>query len=173
MGLKKILNRFLVMNTASEVSGRNGILNKISPQKKFKLLGEVTMLLMQSRLHCSYFIADIYSCILPPIDLNQFRIYRDRNNYPVGFVCWAFLSQERESLYLQGKYSLKIEDWNCGDCLVFTEFIAPFGHAKKIVRDMSHNVFPHKVGKSIKVKQKKKIESVKTFYGKNVKKNFT
>lgn len=149
----------------------NGILSRISPQKKFKLLGEITMLMMQSELHCSYFIFDIYSCILPPIDLNQFRVYRDKNNYPIGFICWAFLNKEKEDLYLQGKYSLKIEDWNCGDNLIFTEFIAPFGHTRKIVKDLSCNVFPDKVGKSIKVKRKKKVESVKTFYGKNVKFN--
>jgi len=147
-----------------------GLLSKLPANEKFKLLGEVTMLLMQSKLHCSYFLLDIYSAILPPIDLNQFRIYRKKDGDPVGFVCWAFLTKEKEELYLKGEYSVQIQDWNCGDNLIYTEFIAPFGDARTIIKDLGRNIFPNRAGKSIKVSKKGKIDSVKTFYGDNLRK---
>jgi cytolysin-activating lysine-acyltransferase len=148
---------------------KGGILGKMPTKEKFRLLGEVSMLMMQSQLHCSYFIGDMYECILPPIDLNQFRIYYKKGGYPIGFVCWAFLSEDKEQAYLKGEYSVQIADWNSGDKLIFTEFIAPFGNVKNIIKDLTYNIFPNKIGKSVKMKQKRKIESIKTFYGKNVK----
>ena len=152
---------------------RDGILSKIPTKEKFRLLGEVTGLMMQSELHRSYFIGDVYSCILPAIDLNQFRIYYKKGNHPIGFVCWAFLSEEKEQAYLKGEYSVQTEDWNIGDKLIFTEFIAPSGNVKSIIKDLTHNIFPNKIGKSLKMKEKRKIESIKTFYGKNTKRKNT
>ena len=148
---------------------KGGVLSKIPIKGKTRLLGDVTLLMMQSQLHCSYFIGDIYECILPPIDLNQFRIYYKAGDYPIGFVCWAFLSAEKVQSYLRGECSVQREDWNSGDNLIYTEFIAPFGNVKEIVKDITHNIFPDRIGKSLKMKQKRKIESVKVFYGKNMK----
>ena len=149
---------------------QGGLLNTLAPKDKFRLLGEVTMLMMQSKLHCSYFLLDIYQSILPPIDLNQFRIYYKKNGNPVGFVSWAFLSKEKEERYLKGEYSVQINDWNCGDNLIYTDFIAPFGDARAMMKDLGANVFPNKLGKSIKVSKKGKIDSVKFFYGDNLRK---
>lgn len=145
-----------------------GIIDNLTPQNRFKLLGEVAVLMMQSELHCSYYILDIYNHILPPIDHNQFRIYK-RGDYPVGFVSWAFLDDEKAEAYLKGKYTIKMDDWNCGNNLIYTDFIAPFGDMKAIAKDLTHNIFPDKVARSVKVSKKGKIDSVKTFYGKNVK----
>lgn len=148
---------------------KDGILYKIPIKEKSCLLGEITTLMMQSKLHRSYFIGDIYDCILPAIDLNQFRIYYKKGDYPVGFISWAFLSEEKEQAYLKREYSVQPEDWNCGDKLIFTEFMAPLGNVKEIVKDLTHNIFPDKIGKSLKMKEKRKIDSIKTFYGKNMK----
>ena len=149
-----------------------GIIAKMIPQERFKLLGEVVTLLMQSKLHCSSYVLDIYNHILPPIDHNQFRIYR-KGVYPVGFVSWAFLTKEKAESYLKGEYSVKIDDWNCGDNMIYTDFIAPFGDMRAIAKDLTHNIFPDTISRSVKVSKKGKIDSVKTFYGKNVKFNKT
>ena len=153
------------------MSGSNlekGILSKIPIKEKSRLLGEVTLLMLQSKLYSTYFVGSFYHCILPAIDLNQFRIYYKGAGYPIGFVCWAFLDDEKEKLYLEGDYSIQIDDWKCGNNLVFTEFIVPFGDIKEVMKDLTHNIFPDRIGKSKKVTQRGKIDSVKTFYGKNV-----
>ena len=146
---------------------QGGILSKIPINEKSRLLGDIVILMMQSKLHRSYFIEDIYNCILPAIDLNQFRIYYKKNGHPIGFVCWAFLTEEKESAYLKAEYSVQQEDWNCGDKLIVTDLIAPIGHVRKITKDLTHNIFPDKIGKYLKLKEKGKIGVAKTFYGKN------
>ena len=141
------------------------ILKKLPPEKKFRLIGEVITLMSQSELHSSYVISDLAYCFLIPIDLNQFRIYYNDKKLPIGFVCWAFLTEEKKEKYLNGEYTIQPNDWNEGNELIFTEFIAPFNHSKKIIKDLTDNIFPDKIGYSVKVSEKGKIDSVKKFRG--------
>jgi cytolysin-activating lysine-acyltransferase len=125
------------------------ILRKMAPEKRFKIIGEVASLMIGSDLHISYNLHDLRNIFIHAIDCNQFRIYHNKQGLPIGFVCWAFLSDEVEKLYIQGKYKLKPQDWNSGNNGWIIEFIAPFGHAKKIISDLRNNIFPTRKGKAL------------------------
>ncbi|EMS96470.1 RTX toxin acyltransferase family protein [Agrobacterium tumefaciens str. Cherry 2E-2-2] len=129
-----------------------GILAKASPIRLNKLLGDLVYLMLASDLHRKYYINDIGSVFFPPIDLNQFRIYH-RNGRPVGFVTWASLNNEIEGRYLNSDYILRPDDWKSGDQILFMDFIAPFGDARNIVRDLRKNVFPDIAARSIRVRR--------------------
>ncbi|WP_310620050.1 toxin-activating lysine-acyltransferase [Flexibacterium corallicola] len=131
-------------------SPQNGIYTRLSQQQRIKLLGEVTSLLLASKLHCEYHINDIGAVFLPPIHLNQFRIYRDKQT-PVGLITWARLTETVEQDYVNGDYILQPQDWNAGDRLWCIDFLAPFGHGKQILKDLRTNVFPNESGKAMRI----------------------
>lgn len=126
---------------------------------------------MNSKVHRKYMVMDIPDIILPPIHLNQFRIYRDANKKPIGLVTWAWFDDKTEKKYLSGQTVLKLEEWKSGDNLFFTDFIAPFGHTKKIFKDLTHNIFPNEIAKTLRfTEQGKHRKNVVYYYGKGYKK---
>jgi len=122
------------------------ILNKLQPQENIQIIGEITALMMKSPIHEKFLIKDIKDFVVPPISCNQFRIYKNSKDMPVGYVSWALVSDELEHKMLHEKYCLKHNEWQTGKNLVFIDFIAPFGHAKKIIKDLRTKIFPNKTG---------------------------
>ena len=112
-----------------------------SVQQRLQLIGSITHLMMSSQLHSKYEIVDIADRFVPALIHNQFRYYEINGN-PIGFFNWAWLSDEVEEKYSTGEYVLSLDEWNSGQNLWFPEFIAPFGHAKLIVKDLRQNIIP-------------------------------
>ena len=115
---------------------------------------------------------------MPAVGANQFRVYHsvahgehsknltnpshNKNGLPVGFICWAFLSDEIDTLYGEGKHKLKPTDWNSGKNFWIIELIAPFGHGKLIISELRYKIFPSRVGKALMFsKDKKELRVVK------------
>lgn len=138
-------------------SDRDAVLNQLSPDKKYRLIGEIVSLMAASAIHRQFPIVDLTEIILPPVDLNQFRIYHDKANRPVGFVTWGLFSDDVFTQYKDGRTIFSHADWQSGDILVFTDFVAPFGHANSIVRDLRDHVFKdHKEGFSLRFTERGK-----------------
>ena len=145
------------------------ILYKCTAEKRYRLIGEITTLLMCSNLHRKYFVDDIGTEFIPPINLNQFRLYK-KNTEPIALVTWAFLTKELEEKYATGDYSLRPKDWNAGDRGWIIDFLAPFGHAKEVIKDLKNNIFPDNRGKAVRVDANGKIKSIYTLHGRNISK---
>ncbi len=131
-----------------------------------QLIGEVTYLLLASKLHSEYQINDVGAVFLPPIHLNQFRIYRSKGR-PLGLVTWARLTDEVEAKYLSGEYNLQPKDWNSGTQLWCIDFVAPFGHAKEILKDLRTNIFPNEVGKAVRIDKAGRPRGIMKLHGVN------
>tara|TARA_A100001015_G_scaffold317899_1_gene436097 strand:+ start:411 stop:887 length:477 start_codon:yes stop_codon:yes gene_type:complete len=147
------------------------ILTKLSPSERHLLLGEITYVLMSSNLHRKYLIDDIGLVFLPALDLNQFRIYKVRQE-PVALITWAFMSKEIESKFLTGDYTLHPDEWKSGDQAWVIDFLAPFGHAKEVIRDLKNNIFPNQTGKAIRVDENGNEKGVYRLHGRNVAKAY-
>ena len=142
----------------------DGLLNRMTPHKRALLIGEIVTLMLHSPLHRMYRINDIGSVFLPPIHLDQFRIYR-MNGRVVGLVTWAWLTELVEQNYLTGKYHLRPKDWNGGTRGWIVDFISPLGHTREIIRDLRQNVFPGKVGRSVRVAGDGKFKGIRRLHG--------
>ncbi|MFZ8864977.1 MAG: toxin-activating lysine-acyltransferase [Rickettsiales bacterium] len=149
----------------------NGILLKLPRNKSYELLGEISSLLLSSKLHRQYRINDIGTVFLPPIHLNQFRIYKNKDVDPIALVTWAFFSKEIKEKYLTKKYLLKPEDWKSGDRLWLIDFLAPFGHMKMVGKDLKNNVFPDAHGRSVRITDTGEIKGIYNWYGINYQNN--
>ncbi len=80
---------------------------------------------------------DVYTCLIPPVSLGQFRIWFDEEDDPIGFMTWAFMSKEVEDYFLKyDEMPEDIEAWKSGDRLWGMDFVAPFGGANHYVRDV-------------------------------------
>lgn len=152
-------------------SKETGILPKIPNQEKYNLIGQIASLMLSSEVHRKYLIDDIGAMFLPAIHLNQFRIYRNKQGDPIGIVTWAYLSKENSIKYRKGQKILKLEDWNSGKNGWIIDFIAPFGHAKQIIKDLKNNIFPDKQGKALRITKNGKIKGIWKFHGANFIKN--
>jgi cytolysin-activating lysine-acyltransferase len=59
----------------------------------------------------------------------------------VGLVAWAWLGEPAAARYADGHHWLEADDWRSGRELWFIEFVAPFGHARRIVDDLRGGLF--------------------------------
>ena len=102
--------------------------------KNTEAVGKITWLMGQSDEYCNYTVDDIHRLILPPIALQQFRIWEAEGN-PVGFVTWAMLNEEAQQGYWDGTRRLQPDDWQAGNNLWLIDFLAPYGGVRQMVRE--------------------------------------
>ncbi|MEQ1788863.1 MAG: toxin-activating lysine-acyltransferase [Rickettsiales bacterium] len=150
------------------VAEQQNILEAMPPEQRSRLLGDIITLMTQSPAHSNYKIQHFSSVVLPPVQLNQFRIYHDAKKRPVGFVSWAMLSAEAEDKFLNHATPLTMEEWASGDIIYIMEFIAPYGHAQKITADLKKR-YPNQKAHAVRYDTTgKNGKVVTTFYGENV-----
>jgi cytolysin-activating lysine-acyltransferase len=149
----------------------DGVLGKLAPAKLHQLIGEVTGLMMASKVHRQLQVRDIADIMLPALNLNQFRIYRSASKQPIALVTWAYFSPAVEQAYLGGRALLSEAERTSGDILYITDCIAPYGHVKQVIRDMQTNVFPNAHAKALRFVEHGKVRpKLWHFYGVNYQK---
>jgi cytolysin-activating lysine-acyltransferase len=99
-------------------------------------LGAAVRLLMGMPAFRHIFLADLDWMVLPPILLNQYRLFRTEGRV-VAFASWGFLSAEAEARLQEPNPQLAPADWKSGDRLWLVSMVAPFGHAEMAVRDLA------------------------------------
>jgi len=104
------------------------------------MLDHIINLLAQSPAHQGFTIGQVNTCIVTPHNLNQaVGIFED--GQLVAWASWGWLSEEKADKFLDGHLNLTPEDWRSGDVLIFMDFVAPYGHARKLYR-LCRNLFP-------------------------------
>ncbi len=104
-------------------------------------LGGVLWLCRHSPLHQRYPVALLLERITYSIDINQYRYFQNSKGVPVGFCNWALLSDDLLEEALTGNHRFETSHWKSGNNIFITEMIAPFGHCRKIARDLRQNIF--------------------------------
>jgi cytolysin-activating lysine-acyltransferase len=116
-----------------------------------QVLGEIVWLMTQSAAHKQLFVGDLEWFCMPPILLEQFRMFHGPNS-PAAVAFWASVSEETEIRLIAGGNKLRADEWKNGDRLWLVELVAPFGAVDEIVKDLAASVFAgrqfkfHRVG---------------------------
>ena len=118
-----------------------------APQKTVsQVLGEITWLLTQSPVHKQLFVGDLEWFVMPPVLLEQFRIFNGPQ-HPVGVALWARVSEETETRLEAGAHKLRADEWKSGDRPWMIELVAPFGGQDEMIADLAKAVFANEAFK--------------------------
>lgn len=101
----------------------------------------------KSEGHRHYTISEFLAYLVYPVIHNKIQFFYEDGN-PVGLVTWCFLPEDKAEDFVDDRIVLGEEDYIAteGDQLWGIEFIAPFGHARQIMKSMQtlHNqVYGH------------------------------
>lgn len=93
----------------------------------------ITFLVRNSEIHNYMHDDDIERTYMWP-GANQHRMILYDDGYPVGLVTWAWTSdKDLREFYRAGRnWPRDIAAWGSGTNLVLVDFIAPFGHGRKL-----------------------------------------
>jgi len=109
--------------------------------KDSEALIDALELFRASPAHSRYNVNDIYIYLQLPIKQHCIRLYYE-NNKPVGLITWCWLSDTDAELFLQDKYHPKEQDYTLdtpmSKQLWGMEFIAPYGHTRRMMRAIKH-----------------------------------
>jgi cytolysin-activating lysine-acyltransferase len=110
-------------------------------------LGHAVWLMMNMPMYRHVFLSDLEWMVLPPILLNQFRLF-NADNKVVAFAAWAYLSGEVEKRLQEPNPRLAPAEWKSGDRLWLIDVFAPFGHTEAALQELRDTAF---AGKSFKM----------------------
>ncbi len=77
------------------------------------IIGDMVWLMGQSSGHKYLTLSDLEWMVMPPVLWEQYKIYRDENQRPVGIALWAYLSEEAENKIQSGGKIVPM-DWGNG-----------------------------------------------------------
>lgn len=140
-------------NTAADAAPKSPPLDKV------QALGHALWLMTQSPAHRHMFIADMEWVLIPPVSLGQFRLWR-HGNQPIGFVTWAFVSDEVDERLRNGGVKLKPQDWKSGEKVWLVDVIMPLGGREEGLKELKEKVFPDRVIHVLGITQAGSIQSM-------------
>jgi cytolysin-activating lysine-acyltransferase len=107
-----------------------------------KIMGAVVWMMQSSPLHRNYSVEMLLKRVGPALQKNQFRYYEDPQRGPIAFCNWAFLSDSALDEIITTGRDPEAHEWTSGKNIYFVEMIAPFGHCRRVARDLREAVFP-------------------------------
>lgn len=112
------------------------------PLTRLPLLGPIVWLYQQSPFHKHLFISDLEWLVMPPLMTDQCKLFT-KDDAPVAFASWAFVSEEVEQRILSRQFRIAPQDWRSGDRLLLIDLLSPFGGNDALLKDLSRHVFPN------------------------------
>mgnify|MGYP001545289269 CR=1 FL=1 len=110
---------------------------KPSMATQLEKLGAVTKLVTRTREYRSFIVSALHVWIEPAIDFDQIRVFYNTSGEPVGYVTWAWLDpRARERFIHDPRFLFHPSDWTEGPELWILDFVAPFGHASDMWKQL-------------------------------------
>jgi len=105
------------------------------------VLGHVGWLLARDAETRDLFISDLEWRVMPPVALNQFKIWHAEapnggGRRPVAYASWAFVGDRQKARLDAGNTRLAPGEWKSGNHKVIIDIIAPFGGKEKILGEV-------------------------------------
>ena len=99
-------------------------------------IGRLTTVLGQSPQYCQYPIVVIGLWLEPAVRHKQIRFFLNESGSTVGYMTWAWLTQETESRFIHDpNIILHLSEWNEGDRLWILDFVVNNGDFRARLRE--------------------------------------
>lgn len=136
--------------------------------QEMEVLGAAIWLWEHSPMHQDTPLVMLPILLYPIITHQQFILVYE-NQRPIFFLGWACLNEAAEARYLSNPaVCMPKTDWNSGDRVWFTDFIAPFGHAKLMKRYLQNDWLRHQCARFLYHRSDERGRRVMHFRGKQV-----
>lgn len=122
--------------------------SEVNTPDRAAVLGHAMWLMAQSAAHRHLFIVDLEWALIPPVALGQFRLWR-RQNMPIGFASWGFLTPEADARVAGGNPRLQPQEWNAGQIAWIMDVITPMGGSEQAIQELRQQVFSGRKVKTI------------------------
>lgn len=104
--------------------------------------GSAVWLWMHSAAHHDAPLHLLSALLLPAIKNRQF-VLASENGKPVFYLSWALLSEAAERRYLKNPpQCMPTDDWVSGERLWLLDWVAPFGHTRRMRSLVFRRLFP-------------------------------
>lgn len=110
---------------------------------KLPILGPAAWLYARDPLRRHMFMGDIDWALLPPIVLDQCRLYT-KDQLPYAFVSWALVNDAVDERLRSGSPRIAPHEWQSGAHIWLIDVVAPFGHAEEVVEELRRTIFANK-----------------------------
>lgn len=110
---------------------------------KLPILGPALWLYARDPNRKFMFLADVDWAVLPPVILDQCRLYT-RNNIPFAFFTWARVSDAVDQRLRSGTPRIAPHEWQTGEHLWLIDVVVPFGQAEQMIDELHKAQFPER-----------------------------
>lgn len=108
---------------------------------KLPILGPALWLYARDPVKKFMFLADIDWAVLPPIVLDQCRLYT-KSGLPYAFVTWAFVNDAVHARLGSAQPKIAPHEWKSGEHVWIIDAVAPFGQLDETLKELRENLFP-------------------------------
>lgn len=106
---------------------------------KLPILGPALWLYARDEKRKYTFLADIDWLILPPVILDQCRLY-SKNGIPVAFFTWARVNDAIDARFRSGTLRIAPHEWGSGPNVWLIDLVAPFGQLDEMLTELRQTV---------------------------------
>lgn len=126
--------------TESAKSGQADIESAQTALSKLPILGPALWLYARDPLKKFTFIADLDWALLPPVILDQCRLYT-KNGIPFAFFTWALVNDDIDQRLRSGVPRIAPHEWKNGPHLWLIDIVAPFGETEEMITELGKAQF--------------------------------
>lgn len=132
-------------DTTEATKGQGGIPPELEAARdalsKLPILGPAMWLYARDPKKKFGFIGDIDGTVLPPVILDQCRLYT-KEGIPFAFFTWAKVSDEVDARLRGGQPTIAPHEWQGGDHIWMVDMVAPFGHLDEMFAELRKDYLP-------------------------------
>jgi len=125
-------------NTAAAMAALNEARGALA---KLPVLGPALWLYARDPMKKYLFMGDIDWVLLPPVVLDQCRLYT-KDELPCAFFTWARVNDQIDARLRTAHAKLAPHEWNCGNHIWIIDAVAPFGQLEDTLTELRDTLFP-------------------------------
>ncbi|WP_435626593.1 protein-lysine palmitoyltransferase [Candidatus Ferrigenium straubiae] len=108
---------------------------------KLPIMGPALWLYARDPMKKFMFVGDIDWAILPPVILDQCRLYT-KDGIPFAFFTWALVNDAIDQRLRSGTPRIAPNEWKSGTHLWLVDVVTPFGKTEEMIDELRKAQFP-------------------------------
>ena len=130
-----------------------------------EMLGAAVWLWMHSAAHRDAPLQTLSALLLPALKQQQFILAAEHGR-PVFYLSWANFDEAAEARYLRNPPVCMPEaDWASGERMWIVDWVAPFGHTRRMSRLLAQRLFSNRCMRSLYHRANRNGLRILTFHG--------